>query len=64
MFGDSLSDPGNNALALGSTASPPFNVTRQSDITSNSFVPTYPYATSYQYSNGSVWAYQFATMLG
>lgn len=64
VFGDSLSDPGNNAIALGSTASPPFNVTLQSEITSNSFIPTYPYATSYQYSNGSVWAYQFATMLG
>lgn len=23
VFGDSLSDPGNNAIALGSTASPP-----------------------------------------
>lgn len=64
VFGDSLSDPGNNAIALGSTASPPFNVTLQSEITSNSFIPTYPYATSYQYTNGSVWAYQFATMLG
>lgn len=64
VFGDSLSDPGNNAIAMGSTASPPFNVTLQSDITSNSFIPTYPYAASYQYSNGNVWAYQFATMLG
>lgn len=64
IFGDSLSDPGNNALAFGSTASPPFNVTLQSEIISNAFIPTYPYATSFQYSNGSVWAYQFATMLG
>jgi len=64
VFGDSLSDPGNNAIALGSTASPPLNVTLQSDITSNAFIPTYPYATSFQYSNGSVWAYQFATLLG
>lgn len=64
IFGDSLSDPGNNAIVLGSTASPPVNVTLQSDITSNSFLPTYPYATSYQYSNGSVWAYQLATTLG
>jgi|694.fasta_scaffold15940_9 phospholipase/lecithinase/hemolysin len=64
IFGDSLSDPGNNAIAFGSTASPPFNVTQRSEITSNSFVPTYPYASSYQYSNGNVWAYQFATMLG
>jgi outer membrane lipase/esterase len=64
IFGDSLSDPGNNALAMGSTVSPPFNVTLQSDITSNAFIPTYPYASSFQYSNGSVWAYQFATTLG
>jgi len=54
VFGDSLSDPGNNAILFGSTASPPFNVTLQSDITSNSFIPTYPYAASLQYSNGDV----------
>lgn len=64
VFGDSLSDPGNNAVLFGSTASPPFNVTLPSEITSDAFVPTYPYAASYQYSNGNVWAYQFATMLG
>ena len=66
IFGDSLSDPGNNAIRFGSnaTASPPFNVTLQSDITGNSFIPTYPYATSYQYTNGNVWAYQFVTLLG
>ena len=66
IFGDSLSDPGNNALRFGSnpTATPPFNVTLQSDITGNSFIPTFPYATSFQYTNGNVWAYQFATMLG
>ena len=63
IFGDSLSDPGNNAIAMGSTASPPFNVTQRSDITSNAFLPTYPYATSLQYSNGSVWAYQLAKTL-
>lgn len=58
IFGDSLSDPGNNAIRFGSdaTASPPFNVTLQSDISGNSFIPTYPYATSYQYTNGNVWA--------
>lgn len=42
VFGDSLSDPGNNAIAFGSTATPPFNVTQRGDITSNAFVPTYP----------------------
>ena len=64
IFGDSLSDPGNNAIALGSTASPPYNVTLRGEITSNSFIPTFPYASSYQYSNSDVWAYQFATLLG
>jgi len=64
IFGDSLSDPGNNAIRFNSTASPPFNVTQQSDITGNTFIPMNPYATSYQYTNGNVWAYQFATLLG
>jgi outer membrane lipase/esterase len=64
IFGDSLSDPGNNAIRFNSTASPPFNVTQQSDITGNTFIPINPYATSYQYTNGNVWAYQFATLLG
>lgn len=64
IFGDSLSDPGNNAVALGSKVSPPTNITLQSEITSNGFIPTFPYADSFQYSNGNVWAYQFATMLG
>lgn len=64
VFGDSLSDPGNNAILLGSTASPPYRVTLQSEITSNAFIPTYPYASSYQYSNGDVWAYRFAASLG
>ena len=66
IFGDSLSDPGNNAIRFGSDASatPPFNVTLQSEITGNAFIATYPYATSYQYTNGNVWAYQFATLLG
>jgi len=64
IFGDSLSDPGNNAILFNSTASPPSSVTLPSDITGNSFIPTFPYAPSFQYSNGNVWAYQFATMLG
>jgi phospholipase/lecithinase/hemolysin len=66
IFGDSLSDPGNNAIRFGSdaTATPPYNVTLQSEITGNTFIATYPYATSNQYTNGNVWAYQFATLLG
>ena len=64
IFGDSLSDPGNNAILFNQPPPPPNNVTLQNDITGNSFIPTFPYAPSYQYSNGNVWAYQFATMLG
>jgi outer membrane lipase/esterase len=64
IFGDSLSDPGNNAILLNPPPSSPNNVTLPSDITGNSFIPTFPYAPSYQYTNGNVWAYQFATMLG
>lgn len=64
IFGDSLSDPGNNAILFNPPPPPPNNVTLQSAITGNTFIPTFPYASSYQYSNGNVWAYQFATMLG
>ena len=64
VFGDSLSDPGNNAVVFSSTATPPTNVTLQSDITSNAFLPSFPYASSLQYSNADVWAYRFATLLG
>jgi outer membrane lipase/esterase len=56
IFGDSLSDPGNNAIAL----SP--NITPISAIT-QTLVPTFPYP-SLQYTNANVWAYQFAHSLG
>jgi outer membrane lipase/esterase len=63
IFGDSLSDSGNNALALAP------NVTPNGDITSNGFVPTFPYAAASPYpfgtySNGPVWANYFASALG
>ncbi len=56
FFGDSLSDSGNNFVASGGavTAVP---------IPSNSFVPTYPYASGH-YTNGLVWAQSFASWLG
>ena len=56
VFGDSLSDSGNNALAT------PLR-TAAADIASNTFVPTFPYLSG-TYSNGPVWAQQFASALG
>lgn len=55
VFGDSLSDSGNNALVLGTQ---PDQV-----ITGNSYIPTFPYASG-TYSNGAVWASSFAAGLG
>jgi outer membrane lipase/esterase len=63
IFGDSLSDSGNNALALAP------NVTPAAGIVNNSFIPTFPYAAAAPYpfgvySNGPVWATHFAGALG
>jgi len=63
VFGDSLSDNGNNYLALAP------GVTPASAITSNSFIPTFAYAPGFGYSrgvysNGPVWATYAATALG
>ena len=55
IFGDSLSDSGNNALVIGAD---PNQV-----ITNNSYIPSRPYA-SQQYTNGNVWAYSFAAAIG
>lgn len=55
VFGDSLSDGGNNALAIGAD---PGQV-----IASNSYIPSQPYA-SLTYSDGPVWVDSFASMLG
>lgn len=58
IFGDSLSDSGNNFIAQGGTTTP------YADITSNFFIPTYTYAPAGVYSNGPVWATSFASSLG
>ena len=55
LFGDSLSDTGNNAILLGIDAG--------QVIVDNSYVPTYPYASG-RYSNGEVWTASFAAALG
>jgi outer membrane lipase/esterase len=55
VFGDSLSDDGNNALAIGSNAA--------QAIPNNGYVPAQPYASG-TYSNGAVWANYYANLLG
>lgn len=61
VFGDSLSDVGNNAIALPLVLGP--GVTPDAAIGSNSFIPLYTYSSE-RYSNGPVWAEVFAQQLG
>jgi outer membrane lipase/esterase len=61
VFGDSLSDGGNNYLALGGLTGPA--------PTSATFIPSLPYASGIPgalptYSNGPAWASSFAVGLG
>jgi outer membrane lipase/esterase len=55
VFGDSLSDNGNNALVIGSNAG--------QTITGNTYVPSQPYGSGV-YSNGPVWASGVASAIG
>lgn len=55
IFGDSLSDPGNLAAAIGAD---PTQV-----ISGNGYIPDRPYA-SQQFSNGDVWARTYASLMG
>lgn len=55
VFGDSLSDPGNVALAIGADAG--------QVITGNSYIPSRPYGSN-QFTNGDVWAKTFAGLIG
>jgi outer membrane lipase/esterase len=55
VFGDSLSDNGNNALVIGSNAG--------QTISGNTYVPSQPYGSGV-YSNGPVWASNAASALG
>lgn len=56
VFGDSLSDGGNNRLVLGGDGAGQV-------ITDNSYIPSLPYASG-TYSNGPVWFNTFAAGLG
>ena len=58
VFGDSLSDSGNNTLH------PLIGLNAAQVIANNSYVPAQTYAPAGTYSNGPVWATQFASMLG
>jgi outer membrane lipase/esterase len=58
FFGDSVSDSGNVALAIGMPTGVP------QVITGNTYIPDYPYAPSGRFSNGPVWAEVFAATYG
>jgi outer membrane lipase/esterase len=62
VFGDSLSDSGNNALLL-QAAFPPDGKVTSVPIPDNTFIPDFPYASTH-YTNGQVWAQSFAQALG
>ena len=55
VFGDSLSDAGNNAIVINERTTVP--------ISGDTFVPSFPYAST-RYTNGLVWAQSFASWLG
>lgn len=55
VFGDSLSDVGNNAVVIGTNAG--------QTISGNTYVPSQPYGSGV-YSNGPVWASNAASQLG
>lgn len=71
VFGDSLSDGGNNALATAAITKQQNGVPQA--ITGNSYIPTFPYmpqpgwnnASGFAtYSNGNTWATNLAAQLG
>ena len=58
FFGDSVSDSGNVALAIGRPSGVP------QIVSGNSYIPDYPYYPSGRFSNGPVWAEKYAAKLG
>jgi outer membrane lipase/esterase len=63
VFGDSVSDSGNNALTFDNSITAPGPTRTAVPIPSPTFVPTLPYASG-RYSNGPVWIEQVASGLG
>ena len=58
VFGDSVSDSGNVGLAIGH----PSGV--QQMVSGNFYIPDFPYFPSGRFSNGPVWAEDYAAKLG
>jgi phospholipase/lecithinase/hemolysin len=58
VFGDSVSDSGNVALAKGYPQGVP------QPVTGNSYIPDDPYYPTGRFSNGPVWAEDFAALFG
>jgi len=56
IFGNSLSDSGNNAIVPAPNTTPV-------PISGNDFIPTFPRASGF-YTNGPVWAQELAAVLG
>lgn len=67
VFGDSLTDTGNNAIVfdteIAPPGTPPGTLRTPTPIESPTFIPDAPYAPN-RYSNGPVWVEQFAASLG
>lgn len=63
VFGDSLSDTGNNAAVFDSFVPPPGTLRTPVPIANPTFIPTYPYASN-RYSNGPVWVEGLGAGLG
>jgi outer membrane lipase/esterase len=58
FLGDSVSDGGNVALAIGHPGGVP------QTVSGNDYIPDFPYAPSGRFSNGPVWAEDFAASFG
>lgn len=63
VFGDSLSDSGNNETAFRQLFGDAYQPTPTPIDDTNTFVPTFPYASG-RYTNAAVWAESFAAALG
>jgi len=66
VFGESLSDSGNNAFVFDNVIGPPQpagSLRTPVPVPGPDFIPTFPYASG-RYSNGPVWAERLAANLG
>lgn len=67
LFGDSLTDTGNNAIVFDTViappGTPPGTLRTPTPVESPTFIPSAPYGSN-RYSNGPVWVERFATSIG